>query len=1089
MKRCSDLIVVAVLMLSMVVTPVLVTAQTPIERDLAVGSTGEDVAWLQETLADFGLFVGEVTGYFGEITKKAVTNFQVSNNLAAVGAVRALTRAVLDKFSPKEIAIANSEEAVNNYPDGYDDNGVAHAVNEEIAKANGKKVNVIVTLKLPYERYYDLSDSSATRAQKKSQFTNAKAAAVTAAGGRNATLKNDLPIINAVSMSVNENALNGLANNPNVEKIDIDGIVAMHIDKSVDVVKAPAVWERSDGTNSLTGVGTKIAIIDTGVDYTHPDLGGCLGVGCKVVGGYDFVNSDTDPMDDNGHGTHVAATAAGKGQIGSTRMYGVAPDAQILAYKALNAAGSGYDSAIIASINRAVDPNNDGNPSDHADVINMSLGMNCRGYYTSSCGPTDARSIAVDNASAAGVVSAISAGNSGPTSPSVGSPSTAKSSVSVAAGCSPHDSLAYKYCGTGSPIASFSSRGPVVVLGVDYQKPDVTAPGVMICAARSKTAYVGSAPCGDSDHVRLSGTSMAAPHVAGVLALMKQAYPTLTPSELKFLLKISATDLGVGYFEQGAGMVDAGDTISVFDGVSALPTTWQVETSPTNQMSQTVKSFEITSNDATPATLTIALSSPNSGITLTSNNPTITVSKGAPATFTGTIQVNNDTVRSDNYRAKITLTDASNQLRGVIPVFISVSPTFVVSPTLIDYGMADPLLSTWTSPSIPSTITNRRTDKAQTVSVMSEGNVPGVSFGVTPLSITVPPGSSGTVNSFVATENKDLPDQSFSGTLKFETLGQTTIIPTKFVKPTFYVGATVEVNVQDVPVYSRLSSVGTNRGIACQQPYGTTGTIIEAPGEDPRYWKVDFITGCDGWVADTYVFPGPTLTFTADRTVVTPGQSATLTWVAMHSTSCSTTGFDGGYDTRGSVTVTPTTNKTYTVKCVYGGLRSVEKSLTIGITDGTTPVPTVTLTANPTSTLQTSSTLSWTSTNATTCTGTNFTPSGINGSLDVSISKTTSYSITCTGPGGVSVPASVTVTKLLDNSTWKIGATVEATKDTVLRTKAGTSGKALCSMAPGTRGTIVGGPSSGQTPWWQLSIYQCVPGWVSQNDLKLPQSI
>src|SRR5438105_7112774 len=144
---------------------------------------------------------------------------------------------------------------------------------------------------------------------------------------------------------------------PEVRRVVPDGQVHALLDVSVPHVRAPEVW-RDFG---YRGAGTTIAIIDTGVDYTHPDLGGCLGAACKVVGGYDFVNGDSDPRDDHGHGTHVAATAAG---IGATP--GVAPDAHILAYKVLDASGFGSFSNVIAGIERAADPNGDGNPSDHA---------------------------------------------------------------------------------------------------------------------------------------------------------------------------------------------------------------------------------------------------------------------------------------------------------------------------------------------------------------------------------------------------------------------------------------------------------------------------------------------------------------------------------------------------------------------------------------------------------------------------------------------------------------------------------------------------------------------------------------------------
>jgi len=97
---------------------------------------------------------------------------------------------------------------------------------------------------------------------------------------------------------------------------------------SVPLINADDVWQFIDDLNrSVTGQGVTIAIIDTGIDYTHPDLGGCFGPECKVVGGWDFVHNDPDPMDDHGHGTHCASIAAGNGVI-----KGVAPDAKLYAY-------------------------------------------------------------------------------------------------------------------------------------------------------------------------------------------------------------------------------------------------------------------------------------------------------------------------------------------------------------------------------------------------------------------------------------------------------------------------------------------------------------------------------------------------------------------------------------------------------------------------------------------------------------------------------------------------------------------------------------------------------------------------------------
>jgi subtilisin family serine protease len=180
--------------------------------------------------------------------------------------------------------------------------------------------------------------------------------------------------VRGISMAA---AQKSLASMPGVT-IYPDVPVRASLEESVQIIRAAEVWQPAHGL-SLDGTGMTIGIIDTGVDYTHPDLGGCFGSGCKVAGGYDFVNNDPNPVDDHGHGTHVAATAAGSGSYrdsnGITRpLPGIAPGATIFAYKVLSAGGWGSGSDIIAAIERCADPNNDGSTSDHLDVCSLSLG-------------------------------------------------------------------------------------------------------------------------------------------------------------------------------------------------------------------------------------------------------------------------------------------------------------------------------------------------------------------------------------------------------------------------------------------------------------------------------------------------------------------------------------------------------------------------------------------------------------------------------------------------------------------------------------------------------------------------------------------
>jgi len=272
--------------------------------------------------------------------------------------------------------------------------------------------------------------------------------------------------------------------------------------------------------SSYSGKGVTVAIIDSGIDYTHPALGGGLGEGYKVIGGYDFVNEDEDPMDDAGHGTHVAGIVAADSDI----MQGVAPDVRLVAYKVLDSSGSGEISDIIAAIERTIDPNMDGDFSDRIDVVNISLGSDFGG-------PDDPASRAVDAAVAAGVVFVIAAGNSGNFGfHTIGAPSAARSAITVGAS-------------EQNQLARFSSKGPN--RGSYGVKPEVVGPGVDIMSTVLSGKYE-----------TFSGTSMAAPYVAGIAALLKERHPDEKPAQIKSLIMGSAESLNEDIMAQGAGLVN-----------------------------------------------------------------------------------------------------------------------------------------------------------------------------------------------------------------------------------------------------------------------------------------------------------------------------------------------------------------------------------------------------------------------------------------------------------------------------------------------------------------------------------------------------
>ena len=197
---------------------------------------------------------------------------------------------------------------------------------------------------------------------------------------------------------------------PYVKKIHKDLEVKTCLNESISQIKADQVWEQSD----VTGDGMIVGIIDTGIDYMHESLGGGYGPGYKVIDGYDFFNDDSDPMDDFGHGTHVAGIVASD----HAHYRGVAPDALLYGVKALGANGGGFLSDIISSIEWCVDPDGDEQTDDKADVINMSLSTGAGNAH-------DPISQAANNAVDEGVIVCAAAGNRGKYE-SIGSPAAAR---------------------------------------------------------------------------------------------------------------------------------------------------------------------------------------------------------------------------------------------------------------------------------------------------------------------------------------------------------------------------------------------------------------------------------------------------------------------------------------------------------------------------------------------------------------------------------------------------------------------------------------------------------------------------------------
>ncbi|GAA3917982.1 S8 family serine peptidase [Actinoplanes auranticolor] len=380
-------------------------------------------------------------------------------------------------------------------------------------------------------------------------------------------------------------------------RIWLDGKVKPVLDRSTAQIGAPTAWQAG-----LDGRGVKVAVLDTGVDAGHPDLAG------RITEARNFSASE-DTVDRFGHGTHVAATVAGSGAASGGSRKGVAYGAQLLIGKVLDDSGSGYESEIIQGMQWAV--------AQGAKVVTMSLGG-------SATDGTDPMSVAVDEISAAsGALFVIAAGNEGADS-TVGTPGAAPSALTVGA------------VGRADQLADFSSRGPR--LGDLGLKPEITAPGVAIVAARAAGTTMGDPV--DEYYTAASGTSMATPHIAGSAALLAQQHPDWTGARIKeTLVSTAKTAAGQSVYAQGAGRVDlvrattqrvTGTAVADF-GLHAVGETPSIAT----------KTVTYTNAGSTPVTL--ALSAPAG---FTTDKPSVTV----PAARSAAVLLSVDFAQQDQGR-------------------------------------------------------------------------------------------------------------------------------------------------------------------------------------------------------------------------------------------------------------------------------------------------------------------------------------------------------------------------------------------------------------------------------------------------------
>ncbi|MEV6966530.1 S8 family serine peptidase [Hamadaea sp. NPDC051192] len=371
-------------------------------------------------------------------------------------------------------------------------------------------------------------------------------------------------------------------------KVWLDGRVQADLKESVPQIGAPTAWAAG-----YDGTGVTVAVLDTGVDATHPDLAGQIDEKVSFVPG-------EDTSDVNGHGTHVVSTIVGTGAASGGVYKGVAPGADLIFGKVLGGAeGYGQDSWVIAGMQWAAESG--------ADIVSMSLGDSL------PSDGSDPMSMAVNTLTAQyGSLFVIAAGNAGPET--IAAPGAAADALTVGA------------VDKKDRLATFSSTGPLTVTGAI--KPDISAPGVDITAARSQQMTTGS-----GWYRTISGSSMATPHVAGAAAILVQRHPDWPAARLKDALMSSSKGLAYSPYQVGAGRVDVAaaitQTVQATGSVFLGNFTWPHEAAD----APVSKPVTFTNSGDTDVTLALAIAGT---APYSISSPSVTVPAGGSASVTVT---------------------------------------------------------------------------------------------------------------------------------------------------------------------------------------------------------------------------------------------------------------------------------------------------------------------------------------------------------------------------------------------------------------------------------------------------------------------
>ncbi|WP_010647704.1 S8 family serine peptidase [Oceanobacillus massiliensis] len=359
-------------------------------------------------------------------------------------------------------------------------------------------------------------------------------------------LDKELHSINGVKGHLTPEKIKQIKDHDAVDRIFYDRIVSAYLDIASEQIGAVNVQNQYN----LTGKDVTIAVIDTGV-HPHEDL---IKPSNRIIAFKDFVKDLEEPYDDNGHGTHCAGDAAGNGYLSNGRYHGPAPDASIIGIKVLDDQGSGRLSTIIEGIEWCMTHKDEHN----IRIISLSLGAPAYESFRD-----DPLSLAAQEAWHSGIVVCAAAGNSGPSASTISTPAIDPFIITVGS-ADDQDTLER----SDDIIADYSSRGPTIDSLV---KPDIYAPGSNIISLLAPGSAIESQLpelIVENNYIQLSGTSMATPICAGVIALLLEANPDLSPNDVKSILMATShptlNDLW--------GYIEAGDAVEMANKYYAVQT-------------------------------------------------------------------------------------------------------------------------------------------------------------------------------------------------------------------------------------------------------------------------------------------------------------------------------------------------------------------------------------------------------------------------------------------------------------------------------------------------------------------------------------